>query len=151
MALPRPESDRPYLQFNFVVEINEKISGGFQEVTGIGSELVVTEYRNGNDKDNNVRKLTGLNKSTDVTLKRGVFGNTDLYEWLDSIRKGKTDGIRDVKIRLKTEDSGSDQAVLTWTLRGARITKYTSGPFNAKGNDVAMEELVLAYQRMDLE
>ena len=37
-------------------------------------EVTVAEYRNGNDTENSVRKITGLNKATDVTLKRGVIG-----------------------------------------------------------------------------
>jgi len=67
--------DRPYVQFNFVVDLDrngmdpQSYSGGFQEVSGIGMEVTVSEYRNGNDKDNGVRKITGLNKSADVTLK----------------------------------------------------------------------------------
>ena len=51
-------------------------------------EVAVTEYRNGNDKENAVRKITGLCKATDVTLKRGVIGSLSLYEWLNDIRNG---------------------------------------------------------------
>ena len=39
----------------------------------------------------------------------------------------------------------------TWKLLRARIIKHTSGPFNAKGTDVALEELTLAYERLELE
>jgi hypothetical protein len=41
--------------------------------------------------------------------------------------------------------------VQTWKLLRARIVKHTTGPFNAKGSDVAVEELVLAYERLEME
>ena len=43
------------------------------------------------------------------------------------------------------------RARLTWALRGARIIKHVSGPLNAEGTDVAVEELTLAYERLDME
>ena len=71
--------DRPYVQFNFLVDLGtgntDGPDAGFQEVSGIGMEVTVAEYRNGNEKENSVRKITGLNKSTDVTMKRGVIGS----------------------------------------------------------------------------
>lgn len=142
--------DNPYLQFNFAVDLGQGIAAGFQEVSGIGMEVTVTEYRNGNELTNNVRKLTGLNKATDVTLKRGAIGVLDLYQWLSDIRDGKNTGIRQrVSISLVSEDRS--QTAFTWHLRNARIIKYTGGPLNAKGNDVAMEELVLAYERLEMD
>src|SRR5919107_1063417 len=95
--------DRPYVQFNFLVDIGEGTDGpeaGFQEITGIGMEVTVAEYRAGNEKENSVRKITGLNKATDVTLKRGVIGSLDLYTWLDQIRNGSPDALRNVVIQL---------------------------------------------------
>jgi phage tail-like protein len=146
--------ERPYVQFNFLVNLNvdgmdpERFSGGFQEISGIGMEVTVTEYRNGNDKDNGVRKLTGLNKSADVTLKRGVIGAKLLFDWLDDIRNGNQKSFRDVTVILLAEDRVTP--VLEWRLIRARITKCTYGPLNAKGNDAAMEEMVLAYERLEM-
>jgi phage tail-like protein len=146
--------DRPYVQFNFTVDLKVPgmepgtFSGGFQEVSGIGMEVTVSEYRNGNDRDNGVRKITGLNKSADVTLKRGVIGATALFDWLDEIRNGEQKSFRDVTIVLMSENR---TAVLEWQLLRARIIKCTYGPLNAKGNDVAMEEMVLAYERLQLK
>ena len=149
MAVPR---ERPYVQFNFLVDLGngtvDKPEGGFQEVSGIGMEVTVAEYRNGNDKENSVRKITGLNKSTDVTLKRGVIGSLNLYQWLNQIRNGDQEAFRTVVISLQNEDHTA--IVQEWKLLRARIIKHTSGPLNAKGTDVAMEELVLAYERLEM-
>ncbi len=145
--------DRPYTQFNFLVDLGTGTTdgpeAGFQEVSGIGMEVTVTEYRNGNERENSVRKITGLNKATDITLKRGIIGSLGLYKWLDQIRNGDQNAMRTVTIHLQNEDH--TQTVQTWKLLRARIIKHTSGPLNAKGTDVAMEEMVLAYERLEME
>jgi phage tail-like protein len=144
--------DRPYVQFNFLVDIGEGTEGpqaGFQELSGIGMEVTVSEYRTGNSKENSVMKITGMNKSTDVTMKRGVIGSLNLYKWLDDIRNGNQNALRTVTVTLMNEDHSN--AVVTWKLMRARIIKSTMGPFNAKGTDVALEEMVLAYERLEME
>src|SRR5512138_2315009 len=146
--------DRPYVQFNFLVDLGagsgtDGPDAGFQEVSGIGMEVTVAEYRNGNEKDNSVRKITGLNKSTDVTMKRGVIGSLTLYSWLNDIRNGDQNALRNIVVQLQNEDHTA--VVQTWKLLRARIIKHTSGPMNAKGTDVAMEELVVAYERLEME
>jgi phage tail-like protein len=145
--------ERPYPPFNFLVDLGtgntDGPQAGFAEVSGIGMEVTVAEYRNGNARDNSVMKITGLNKATDVTLKRGIIGSLDLYQWLNDIRNGDQNALRTVTIQLQNEDHS--QVVQSWKLLRARIIKHTSGPLNAKGTDVAMEELVLAYERLEME
>jgi phage tail-like protein len=149
--MPEPRN-RPYAQFNFLVDLGTRntvgVEAGFQEVSGIGMEVTVSEYRNGNAAENSVMKITGLNKSTDVTLKRGVIGSLDLYNWLDDIRNGNQNAKRDVVISLQSEDHTS--VVQTWSLKRACIIKHTSGPLSAKGTEVAMEEVVLTYERLEM-
>ena len=146
MAVQR---DRPYCRFNFLVDLGDGVSAGFQEVGAISSEVDVVEYRNGNSRENTVVKLTGLNKASNVTLKRGVIGSLDLYAWFDQVRNGDPAALRNVTIQLQNEDH--TEVVQTWRLRRARIVKFTSGPFNAQSSDVALEEIVLAYERLELE
>lgn len=150
MAVQR---DRPYTGFNFLVDLGdgntEGPRAGFQEISGLGMEVTVVEYRNGNAKENNPIKLTGLGRVPDITLKRGIIGTTDLYAWLDQIRNGDQNALRTVTIQLQNEDR--TQVVMTWKLLRARIVKHTSGPFNAKGSEVAIEEMVLAVERLDIE
>jgi phage tail-like protein len=84
-----------------------------------------------------------------VTLKRGVIGSLNLYQWLDQIRNGDQNASRTVTIQLQNEDH--TEVVQTWKLLRARIIKHLSGPMNAKGTDVAMEELTIAYERLEME
>ena len=145
--------ERPYAQFNSLVDIGtgatEGPEAGFQECSGISMSVDVIEYRNGNEKENTPRKLTGLTRVSDVTLKRGIIGSLGLYKWIDDIRNGNAAALRTVTIQLQNEDHTA--VVMTWKLLRARIIKHTSGPFNAKGTDVAMEEITIAYERLELE
>ena len=145
--------DRPYAQFNFLVDLGTGTTdgpeAGFQECSEISMSVDVIEYRNGNEKENHPRKLTGLQRVSDVTLRRGIIGSLNLYKWLDQIRNGDAAGFRTVVIHLQNEDHTAN--VMTWKLLRARIIKHTSGPLNAKGTDVAMEELTLAYERLEIE
>lgn len=145
--------ERPYVQFNFLVDLGTGNTNGpeagFQEISGIGMEVTVSEYRAGNFKENSVMKITGMNKSTDVTMKRGVIGSLNLYSWLNDIRNGNQAALRTVTIQLQNEDH--TEVVATWKLMRARMIKHQSGPLNAKGTDVAMEEMVLAYERLEME
>ena len=145
--------DRPYVQFNFLVDLctgtTDGPDAGFQEVSNIGMEVTVAEYRNGNEKENSVRKITGLNKATDVTMKRGVIGSLTLYNWLHQIRNGDQNALRTITIQLQNEDH--TEIVQTWKLLRARIIKHVSGPLNAKGTDVALEELTISYERLEME
>src|SRR6059036_592193 len=110
--------ERPYVQFNFLVNLGDGNTdgpeAGFQECSNIGMEVTVAEYRNGNEKENSVRKITGLNKATDVTMKRGVIGSLNLYKWLDDIRNGNQNALRTVTISLQNEDHTS--VVQVWKL-----------------------------------
>ena len=145
--------DRPYGQFNFLVDLGDGVTegpqAGFQECSPITTSVTVVQYRNGNERENSPRKLTGLEKVDDVTLRRGVIGSLNLYHWLNDIRNGAVNALRTVTISLQNEDHTG--IVMTWKLLRARPAKYSSGPLNGKGTDVAMEELTLAYERLEVE
>jgi phage tail-like protein len=147
------ERDRPYSQFNFLVSWEgldaTDVKAGFQEISGLGMEITVAEYRAGNFKDNAPMKITGTYKVPDITLKRGVIGATNLYEWLEEVRNGAEDALKDVTIELLTQDRS--ETAVKWELKNARPTKYTGPALNGKGTDVAIEELVLASERIVLE
>ena len=145
--------ERPYLRFNFLVDLGagntEGPEAGFQECSPIAMAVDVVEYRNGNDRDNTPRKLTGLARYDNVTLRRGIIGSLNLYKWLDQIRNGDQNALRTVVIQLQNEDRSA--IVMTWRLLNARIVKHSSGPLNAESSDVAIEEMVLAYERLELD
>jgi phage tail-like protein len=146
MAVPR---DRPYVQFSFLVDLGtgntDGPEGAFRECSNIGVSHRCRIPR----RQREFCDATGMNKSTDVTLKRGVIGSLNLYQWLNQVRNGDQGAKRTVTIHLQNEDHTA--VVQTWKLLRACITKHVSGPLNAKGTDVAMEELTLAYERLEME
>ena len=95
-------------------------------------------------------KITGMNKSTDVTLKRGVIGSLNLYNWLDQIRNGDQNAMRTVTVHA-AERGPHGRRCRRGSCCARASSRTRSGPFNAKGTDVAMEELVLAYERLEME
>lgn len=151
--------NRPYSQFNFQVSWEpaagsegealdeESVQAGFQEVSGIGTEITVAEYRAGNFSENTPLKITGTVKYPDVTFKRGVIGSLDIYGWLDEVRNGAQNQLKTVIVRLMSEDRAT--VAQEWKLFNARPMKYTGPSFNGKGTDVAVEELVLCVERVE--
>jgi phage tail-like protein len=144
--------DLPYTRFNFLVDLGdgntEGPDAGFQEVSAIETSVDVIEYRNGNSKENGVRKIAGLNKNADVTLKRGVVGSLNLYHWLDEVRNGAISR-RTVMIQLQNEDH--TEVVMTWKLLRAFPIKYSGPKLDGRESCVAIEEIVIAYERLEIE
>lgn len=140
----------PYGAFNFVVNFDGgETFGGFSDVSGIGTELTIAEYRNGNDKENHVRKVGGVHKVSDVTLKRGIVNSLSLFQWIKDSRTKGPDAKKSITILLLDE---SQKPVQSWVLRGVLPMKYTGPTLAAKGGgDVAMEELVLSSEALEME
>lgn len=154
MAVAR---DNPYGAFNFLLTadpINNgdgtTLRGGFQEISGLNMEVTVAEYRNGNEPENHTRKMNTLTKTGDVTLKRGVVGTLDLFNWIKRVRDG--DQTARVNVVIELMDETHTTTVLKWKLTNARPIKFTAPTFNAKtATDVAVEELVLSSEKLEME
>jgi phage tail-like protein len=153
--MPTQPRERPFNQFRFQVDLGPDgpkttdFKAGFQEVAGLGMEIHVAEYRAGNDPENAPLKITGTYKVNDVTLKRGVIADLKtLYEWIDNVRNGSQTQLRTVRVQLM-DDAGKN-VVQQWALTNARPIKYTGPALTGKGTDVAIEELVLAAEKIQL-
>ncbi|HKK04881.1 MAG TPA: phage tail protein [Gammaproteobacteria bacterium] len=149
------ERETPYSVFNFWVELEpgqgKSVQAGFSEVSGLNAEVTMAEYRAGNLPVNHVIKVPGIHKAGDVTLKRGVIGAQNLWSWLDQVRNGEVGAAkRDIVVKLLNEDRTEE--VVSWKLRGAMPMKWTGPSLTGKGgNDVAIEELVLAVETIEQE
>lgn len=148
--------ENPYGAFNFLVSIGGdqgdgslgNVVGGFSDVSGLGMEVNYSEYRNGNERFNTVRKVPNTYKQDDVTLKRGLVGSLDLYQWLRGVADGTADP-RQVTITLLNE---AREPVLRWVLRRAQPKKLTVTALTAKGaGEVAMEELVFVHEGIEYQ
>jgi phage tail-like protein len=141
----------PYGNQRFLVDLGAGNTGpeaAFCEVVIPGISIDVIEYRTGGSKESGVQKLPGLARYPDVTLRRGILGSLDLYNWINDVRNGASNAARTVTIQLLSEDR---TPVLTWKFLRAWPAKYSGPALNAKGTDIAIEELVLAYERLEME
>lgn len=151
MAVQR---DNPYMNFNFLVDLGTgdtgSVQAGFQEVSGLNMEIKLADYRNGNEPVNHVRKVIGMHSFGDVTLKRGLIGALDLWEWIREAQDGNQSAARSVTIQMM--DEARSNTVMTWRLSNARPMRYTAPSLNAQtGTEVAIEELVLSVEAMAIE
>ncbi len=144
--------DLPYGNQHFLVDLGDGAVGaaaGFSQVVLPDISIDVVEYRSGNDRASGTRKLAGLARYDNAVLRRGIIGSLNLYEWINQVRNGDANARRTVTISLLSEDLTT--VVLIWRLLRAWPRKYSFGELNAKGTDVAIEELVLAYERLEME
>ncbi len=146
--MPQGQRTDPYKNFKFLVEIEGIAVAGFSECEGLTTEVSVIEYREGNE-DITVRKLPGLVKYSNITLKKGITGSKDLFNWYKEVVKGKIKQIRRNMAIVLLDDEGN-QAV-RWVVRNAWPMKYTGPTLNAKSSEVAIETLEIAHEGFELE
>ena len=117
----------PYRAYNFLVEIDGITEAGFQECSGLDSSTDTVDYRVGSDP-NHVRKLTGLNKFSPITLKRGITDSDALWNWRQKVVDGRSDNEtrKNISIVLLNE---ARQEKWRWNLRRAWPSKYTAPTF----------------------
>lgn len=137
----------PYRGYNFILEIDSVPKGAFSEVGGLTADGDSVDYREGTDLQPNVRKLSGLRKFVNLTLKRGYTQDRSLWQWYVNVMNG-VDDRRNVTIVLLNERR---QAVLRWHAENAWINKIEGPSLKASSNDVAMESLELVHEGLTLE
>lgn len=136
----------PYGDFNYVVKFDgsEDEFGGFAEVSGLGMEIAVAQYREGNSPENHPRKLPTMTKVSDITLRRGVIDSAKLWAWLDETRRLGPSAVKNLSITLQDE---AHTDVQTWTLTGVFPMRYNGPALKARGgSEVAIEEIVLSCE-----
>jgi phage tail-like protein len=131
----------------FIVEIDSVVRAAVAEITGISAEIQVIEYRDGNDKSETVRKIAGLRKFSDITMKRGVVSDLTFWNWFRSGEQGAPDR-RNMSITLLDDDA---KPVLRWKIHNAWIRKWEAPALNACANDVAIETIVLTHDGFEVE
>lgn len=136
----------PYSAFNFLVEIDGVTVAGFSECSGLSTETDVVEYRNGNE-DITVRKLPGMKKFMNITLKRGLTDSTELWDWRKRVMDGQSER-QSGSIVLLNE---SRQEALRWNFREGWPSKWEGPTFNSQNNETAIETLEIAVESLELD
>jgi phage tail-like protein len=142
------ERHDPFRAFNFQLEIDNIPRGAFSECSGLTAEGDAVDYREGSDRQPNVRKLVGLRKYTNITLKRGyTLGDMSLWDWYKDIHNGVADR-RNVTVILMNEER---KPVMRWHAENAWINKIEGPSFKASGNEVAIESVELVHEGLTIE
>jgi phage tail-like protein len=136
-----PKKD-PYRQFRFRVEI-DGTRVGFNECSFADTTTDPVEYREG-DEPPVSRKLSGLTKYGNITLKWGITDSMDLYNWRQQVIDTGAEGARKNISIILIDEAGADKA--RWDMVRAWPTKYDPPDFSAKGNEVARETLEIVHE-----
>jgi phage tail-like protein len=135
----------PYAQYNFLLEIDNETVGGFTEVGGLSAESDIIEYREGSDPAR-MRKLPGLFKFSNITLKRGYTQNRKLWEWRKTTLDGQT--LRKQGAVILLDEARTP--VLRWEFFEGWISKYEGPALNATANEAAVESIEIAIEDLQL-
>jgi len=133
----------PYRSFNFLVEIDGITQAGFQECSGLDSQTASIDFRLGDDPMH-MRKLTGLNTFSAISLKRGVTDSDELWKWRQTVVDGKTERRNGSIVLL--DEKGAEK--LRWNFSNAWPSKWTGPSFNATGNTIAVESLEIMHEEI---
>jgi phage tail-like protein len=142
--MPRRATD-PFASFNFLLEIDGVAKAGFSEVTGLNTETNVIEYREGSDP-NHMRKLPGLEKFGNVTLKRGVTPDPELFNWHKAVLDGEI--LRDESMSIVLLDERR-QEVVRWNLQNAWPSKWVGPDLKAGANEIAFESVEIVHEGVE--
>ncbi|GMK40232.1 phage tail protein [Paenibacillus sp. CCS19] len=133
----------PYRNFRFRVEIDGLQQAGFTDVSGFDSTVDVVEYREGNETTT-TRKLSGLTKYGNISLKWGITDSTEIYNWFSEVTKGNVQR-KNISIVL-VDETGGDKS--RWNFINAWPSKYDAPDFSAKSSEVGIESLDIVHEGM---
>jgi phage tail-like protein len=169
--VPPVERKNPYSAFNFevivtravgsILSVNDNL-GSFMEVSGLDGENTPIEYREGTDQAGAtgafVRKMPGMERYPNITMRRGISGGIQLWTWRKHIRDTAhtaaspanplAEVATDLKVILHNENH---DPVFTWILKDAWLSKLSGPSLNAKSNEIAIESAEIVCQRIEIE
>jgi phage tail-like protein len=136
----------PLVKFSFQVKWGDA-EFIFQEVSGLSAETQVIEYRGGNSRVFSTKKMPGILKFSNVTLKKGIYtGDKNLWDKYNLV-KMNTYKRSEVVISLLDE---SQSIFMSWRLTNAFPVKMTVTDMKADGNEIAVESMEFAHEGLSI-
>lgn len=137
----------PQPSFYFRVDWNGMSDMQCSEVSGLDVELDEIEYRYGSSPKHLVQKMSGLRKSSNITIKKGVFKkDIRFFTWLNEV---KLNVPKRVTVTIALLDEAGTQ-VMVWTLLNAWPKKVSSPDMKADASEVAIEEIEISYEELTI-
>ena len=135
----------PLVGFHYGIEVQGVVNGYFTECSGIGSENELIEHKVVDEKGReSIQKIPGRLKWQDVTLKRGITSNMDIWDWRDQIVEGKVDDARKNGSIVMFDQAGDE--VARWNFENAWPLKVSGPSMKADSNEFGIEELVITHE-----
>jgi phage tail-like protein len=150
--MPAKYRDDPYGGYNFEILINgisddgTAVKGSFAEASGLEVDIQPIEYRNGAE-DITMRKVPGLKKFPNISLKRGILGDPALWKWIQEAMDGKVHRTEGSVVLLDE----NKQEVMRWNFKRGWPCKWTGPGLNAKNNEIGMETLEICHEGLQLD
>jgi len=145
IKIPVGSRKDPYKNFRFVIEIDGIVQAGFSEATIPDSTSDIIEYREGNELPY-LRKLPGLTKYGNLTLKWGITDSMELYNWRKLVEQGKIKNARRNIAVILMDEEGNPAS--RWEFAAAWPSKYDAPDLSAKTKDIAIETLEIVFEAM---
>ena len=138
-------AEDPLVSSWFGIEFQGQVQGAFRECTGLGSENEVVEYKASGEKgDFVIHKVPGRMKWNNITLKRGITNQMDMWKWRAMVERGEIDKAR--ANGTITMFNGEGKAIAKWDFVRAWPSKLTDPRATATNNEVGIEELEIAHE-----
>ena len=137
------QQNDPYVNFNFLVELDGITRAAFHEASGFDTSVDVIEHREGG-QNSTTYKIPGLTKHGIISLKWGLTDDTSLDDWFQKVVDGDIDRKNGSIVVLNRKGD----EVARWNFTRAWPTKLTLPSFNAEGNDIAIQTLEMAYESL---
>ena len=147
MPIANEEASRedPLVSFHFMIDVQGEIKGYFTEVSGLGSESEIIEHKVVNEKGIEiVKKVPGRLKWGDITLKRGITSNLDMWNWRKKVEEGKVNEARKNGSIVMFDQQLKERA--RWNFVNGWPTKITGPTPKADSNEIGIEELVIVHE-----
>ena len=140
-------TEDPLLGFNFMLELEGTLAGYFTECSGIGSENDIVEHKVVDKQGHEiVRKIPGRLKWQDVTLKRGITSDLQIWEWRDTVVQGKmSDARKNITITMLDRNYNP---VATWNFTNAWPSKCSGPSLKSDSNEFGIEEVTIVHEGM---
>ena len=147
MAIANEEAVRedPLISFHFMIDVQGEITGYFTEVSGLGSESEIIEQKVVNEKGIEiVKKIPGRLKWGDITLKRGITSNMDMWSWRQKVEEGNVNEARKNGSIVMFDQELAEKA--RWNFVNGWPTKISGPAPKSDSNEIGVEELTITHE-----
>ena len=137
----------PLVGFHYAVEVQGMVTGYFTECSGLGSEHEVIEHKVVDDKGKEfIMKIPGRLKWENITLKRGITDNMEIWDWRKKVEDGDVDGARANGSIVMFDQHLAEMA--RWNFENAWPVKVSGPAIKSDSNEIGIEELAIAHERL---